>query len=167
MQERFFDVNCENCTPEERKAKSDHRELIEFFHDMTLKARGFKPRIGPKDAKQLKNILELGILDREEIEKLMLYFLADKGYRNLGPSLATMFSSTVLNSLVNKLKNRNEFYKELEGHASKHLAPVRDKRQRSLNTRREVDIGAKVEALRKKLSMTNNKNNERRNEERG
>lgn len=169
LQNRFFDDDCPNCTAEEKKVKSNHRQLIEFYHDMTLRVRGFKPRISPKDAKQLKNILELNILSKEELEKLILYFIADPSYNNLGPSMATMFSSTVINSLINKLKNRTQFYKELEQYASRYIPPpVGMKHRKVIVSGQNVDIGSKVNELRKKLSInleTNGTN--KRDEKRG
>ena len=102
------------------KEKSKHRQLVEYFYEVSKSARGFKPIVTAKDAGQLKRILELEILSVNEIEMLMLYFLADVSYRNLGPSIATMMSSTVLNSLINKLRNRAKFYRELEGYM-RHL----------------------------------------------
>lgn len=127
--------------------KSVHRQLVEYWHDTTVKTRGFKPRISPKDAKQLKNVLELGILDQTELEKVMLYFLADPSYRNHGPSIATLMSSTVLNSLINKMKNRVQFYKELEGYASQYFSNSR----KVLISGQKVDIAAHLEQLRRKL----------------
>ena len=126
--------------------KTVHRQLIEYWHDTTVKTRGFKPRISPKDAKQLKNVLDLKIFGQIELEKIMLYFLADPSYKNLGPSIATLLSSTVLNSLINKTKNRTQFYKELNGYADQYFAGGK-----VLNSHK-VDMVVRLEQLRKELT---------------
>lgn len=98
------------------KKISAHRQLVVFFSDTALATRGFRPKITAKDARLLKNALDLNIFNQDDFEQIMLYFLADKSYRNLGPSIATMLSSTVLNSLRNKALNRAQFYKELDSY---------------------------------------------------
>lgn len=105
----------------EPKKLSIHKQLVTFFSDTALKTRGFRPHIAPKDAQQLQRVMKLGIFDQSRMEQIMLYFLADKNYKNLGPSLATMFSGTILNSLRNAALNREKFYKELDGYAMRYL----------------------------------------------
>jgi hypothetical protein len=132
-----------------KKEKSEHRQLIEYFSDMTVKTRGFRPRISPKDARQLKNVLEFEILDQTQLEKIMLYFLADRSYANLGPSIATIMSSTVLNSLINKMKNRAQFYKELEEYATRYFGNGRG----VIVSGQMVDIASQLEQLKEKLKI--------------
>ncbi len=144
-------ANCAKITESIKKSKSEHRQLIEFFSDTALKARGFRPKISPKDARQLKNILETKIMKQTDFEKVILYFLADRSYKNLGPSIATIMSSTVLNSLINKMKNRVQFYKELEGYATQYF----NSGLRVVVSGQMVDIAAQLEALKNKLSIKN------------
>jgi hypothetical protein len=98
-------------------APGAHRRLIQFFHDTTLKARGFKPDIGATDGAQLKRVLELEAIPEETLEKFMLYFLASSSFMTFTPSLSTMLSAGVLNGLRNRILNDPKFYKELD-----HLA---------------------------------------------
>jgi len=131
------------------KEKTTHRKLIEFFSNTTLKTRGFRPRISPKDAKQLKNILDANIMQQTQIEKMILYFLADKSYKNLGPSIATIMSSTVLNSLINKMRNREQFYKELDEYVTRYFSSS----IQIIQKEQTVDIASQLEALKLKLSI--------------
>lgn len=96
------------------ETKSEHRQLVEFFSDTALVARGFRPTISPQDAVKLKKALSKNILDHSHWEQIMLYFLADRSFKNLSPTIYTMLSSTVLNGLRNKALNREQFFKELE-----------------------------------------------------
>lgn len=111
------------------KEPSMHKKLITFFSDTTLAVRGFRPAISPKDAQNLKRVIDLDIISQTRFEQLMLYFIADKNYRNLGPSIATMLSATVLNSLRDRAINRNQFYKELEEYTTRYLNNQQSKRQ--------------------------------------
>lgn len=104
------------------KKQSVHNQLITFFSDTALATRGFRPQITAKDAQQLKRAINLNIFSQIRFEQIILYFLADKSFRNLGPSIATMLSSTVLNSLRNKALNRNEFYKEVFLYSSRYIS---------------------------------------------
>lgn len=104
-----------------KKTISVHRQLVDFFSDMALTTRGFRPKITVIDTAHLKKTLELKYFDQIRMEQIMLYFLADRSYKNLGPSIKTVLSSTVLNSLRNKLINREQFFKELDGYAQRYL----------------------------------------------
>lgn len=108
-------------TTENKKIISVHRQLVDFFSDMAQQTRGFRPKITVVDTANLKKVTELPNFSQVRMEQIMLYFLADRSYRNLGPSIATMLSATVINSLKNKLLNRAQFYKELEQHADRYL----------------------------------------------
>lgn len=103
------------------KEKSVHKQLVEFFSDTALRARGFRPKISPADAMRLKQILSEDILTHSQLEQIMLYFLADRRFKNLGPSIATMFSSTILNALRNHAINGEQFYKELEQYRERYI----------------------------------------------
>lgn len=112
---------------------TDHNQTIKFFSDTTLKVRGFRPLITEKDAGRLKTVLKMNILSQEKVEQLILYFLADKNYKNLGPSLATLLSSTILNSLRDRTINRSQFYKELEAYSQRYLN-IKSKQTNANNT---------------------------------
>lgn len=137
------------------KKKSEHRILMEYWSETATSARGFRPIISGKDAKQLKNIIEMRILSTEQMQKLMLYFLADRNYANLGPSIATMFSSTVLNSLINKMNNRDKFYKELEMYAKKFILDFENGKSYNENRSKLVQIQNATKLLVNKLSIKN------------
>lgn len=134
------------------KEISMHRRLIDFFSDVSLNARGFRPAISPRDAAQLKRALNLEILDHSHWEQVMLYFLADRSFKNLSPSIATMLSSTVINGLRNKMLNREQFYKELETYSARHLRKVEEKPH--THTVGMVSISDRLQELSKKLSFT-------------
>lgn len=103
------------------KEISMHKQLIGFFSDVALRARGFRPMIAPRDAAQLQRVLKLNILDQSHWEQIILYYLADRSFKNLSPSIATMLSSTVINGLRNKMLNREQFYKELDTYQIRHV----------------------------------------------
>lgn len=130
------------------KEISAHRQLVDFFSDTALATRGFRPQITAKDTQNLKRVLSLGILDQSQLEQIFLYFLADRSYRNAGPSIATILSATFLNSLRNKTINRAQFYKELDGYAAQYI-----KRAPKKYTDGPVAIGDLIGQLAAKLSL--------------
>lgn len=101
--------------------KSQHRQLVEFFSDTTLAVRGFRPQITVAGTARLKKVLELNLLSKNEIEQMMLYYLASKSFKNLGPSIATMLSATILNALRDKARNREQYFKEIEEYTDRYL----------------------------------------------
>lgn len=119
-----------------------------FFSDTTLKTRRFRPKISPADARRLKDVLSEGILSQSQFEQVILYFLADKKFRNLSPSIATMLSSTVLNGLINCLMNRAQFYKELDGHRAMFLTERKETNIEGIDT-----LSEKLKKLREKMSV--------------
>jgi hypothetical protein len=90
-----------------------HRRMIAFFHDTSVKARGIKPIFGAADGKRLKDVLEMEKIPEENLEKMMLYFLASPRFIKFSPSLTTLFSSGILNGLQNAILNDSNFGKEL------------------------------------------------------
>lgn len=136
-----------------------HKQLVTFFSDTALATRGFRPTITAKDAQQLKRVMDLGILDQSRMEQLMLYFLADRNYKNLGPSLATIFSGTILNSLRNAALNREKFYKELDGYAMRYLVRKAPSEKRTSTDPEEPRGAVSMADLLQKLAsqMTLNK----------
>jgi hypothetical protein len=141
------------------KEISMHRQLIDFFSDVTLRARGFRPAIAPRDAGQLKRALNLEILTHSQWEQIMLYFLADRSFKNLSPSIATMLSSTVINGLRNKMLNREQFYKELDMYQYRHVKQENAKHadlpvaEKTMKKSGMVSISDRLEELQKKLAF--------------
>jgi len=100
------------------KEPSAHSVFIKFFSEMCRKIRGFTPKITIRDGTNLKRVLDLTIVSEQELEQIALYFLADYRYRNFAPSISTFLSAGILNGLINDLKNRVTFWKELDGYLS-------------------------------------------------
>lgn len=125
-----------------------HKQLVTFFSDTALSARGFRPKISPADVKRLQYVIRENILTQTQFEQIMLFFLADKRYRNLGPSIATMLSSTILNSLRNHAMNRETFYRELELYRAKYLQKnVPDEKGNTF------DLAERIKKLSEKMSV--------------
>jgi DNA-binding transcriptional ArsR family regulator len=102
------------------KKPSAHTQFIDFFFDSCRKVRKVKPIITGKDGKNLKRVLDLNIVSEQELEQIALYFLSDRYYRKFAPSISTFLSSGIINGLVDSLKNRETFWKELEGYLEKY-----------------------------------------------
>ena len=134
-----------------QKEISIHRQLTVFFSDTALATRGFRPVITAKDAQQLKRAIDLNIFSKTKFEQIILYFLADKSYKNLGPSIATMLSSTVLNSLQNKAINRVQFYKEIDEYVVRYL-----KTKKTEQTEGGAKIADLIKQLKEKLQIKTN-----------
>jgi len=99
------------------KQLSAHTLFIKFFHDTSIKTRGVKPIITGKDGKNLKRVLEMKLLTEVEMEQLALYFLANRYYKKFPPSISTFLSAGILNGLINDLKNKEDFWKEISGYS--------------------------------------------------
>lgn len=97
-----------------KKERSIHSQLVGYFHDIAKQTRGVAVIITKADAKNLKRAIDLKILDQSDFEKLILYFLGSTQFKNLSPSISTFLSSTVFNGLVDKMRNRATFWKELD-----------------------------------------------------
>lgn len=133
--------------------KSVHNQLLTFFSDTALATRGFRPTITAKDAQQLKRVMALNIFNQSRMEQLMLYYLADRNYKNLAPSMATMFSGTILNSLRNAVLNREKFYKELEGYASRYIKLGKQEPRCEIESARPTSMAYLIEQLANKMSL--------------
>lgn len=96
-----------------KNRKEDHVRFIDYWVKIVTVTRHIAPVVGPKDGKNLQRVLDIGI-DIETLEKLSLYFLADGHFKNLSPTISTMLSSTVLNSLLNLMKNNRDFWRKLD-----------------------------------------------------
>lgn len=95
------------------KEKSPHAQLVEFFHNTCKKARGLKPVITGQDARNLKRVIDMGILTQQQIEQMLLFFLGSWRYKKFAPSISTALSSGILNGLMNQMQNGDEFWKEM------------------------------------------------------
>ena len=103
------------------KKLSTYQQFINFFYEITEKTRGIKPIITGKDGKNLKRVLALNILNSTELEQLALYFLANHYYKKFTPSVSTFLSAGILNGLANSLKNREEFWKEMNQYTQQYF----------------------------------------------
>lgn len=104
-----------------KKEESSHHRLIQFFHETTKKTRGIKPLWNPQDTAHLKRVLSLTILSEEQLEQLMLYFLASSKFKRYSPSMAVFFSAGIFNGLMNSMKNDPGFWKELDRYAAQFM----------------------------------------------
>lgn len=155
---RWLGEKCTNCGAPAKKQsnyvpvknKTPHRQFIEYFSEMTMRTRHFKPKITGKDAMQLKRVLDGDQIDESKLEQLALYFLGSWRFKNMSPSIATMLSATVLNALLNYMQNREDFYKELDALVSQYMRgePAHSDTKVEVTT-----LKAQLDALRKKLSI--------------
>jgi hypothetical protein len=140
------------------KQKSVHHQLVEFFSDTALRARGFRPKITPADAMRLKQVLKEDILDQSHWEQVILFFLADRNYKKLSPSIATMLSSTILNGLRNQALNGEQFYKELEMYRYRYVKQEEGKHEEIQPKEQGMKpvqgmLAEKLKALSEKMAM--------------
>jgi hypothetical protein len=97
-----------------KKERSVHAQLVDYFHTIARQTRGVSVMITKADAKNLKRAIDLKLLKQEDFEKLILYFLGSQQFRGLSPSISTFLSSTVFNSLIDKMQNASTFWKDLD-----------------------------------------------------
>lgn len=102
-------------------APSAHQQFIDFFYDTCQKTRGLKPKITGADGMNLKRILETGLIRQIELQQLALYFLANRYFKKFSPSVSTFLSSGIINGLMNDARNREDFWKELDGYTQLFL----------------------------------------------
>lgn len=116
-------LNLQKKVPKEREIKviasgskepSAHTQFITFFFENCKKTRGVKPVITAKDGMNLKRILSFNIVSEQELEQIALYYLSDRYYKKFAPSISTFLSAGILNGLVDSLKNRPTFWKEMD-----------------------------------------------------
>lgn len=94
--------------------KSPHKKFIEFFYRETQRIRGIKPIITGKDAKNLKRIIDLGVVSIEDLEKMAVYFLMN--LKKFAPSISIFLSAGIFNGLMDKLRNDPEFWHSIENY---------------------------------------------------
>lgn len=100
------------------KTPSAHKLFIDFWYNEVQRARHIKPIITGKDGKNLKRIIESGIAPAT-LEQLAVYFLNHWSFKGFAPSISTFLSAGVLNGIQNRMANRDEFWKELDGFAAR------------------------------------------------
>lgn len=96
------------------KAQSAHHRLVKFFHETTQRTRGITPIWNPKDTAHLKRVLNMAILNEDQLEQLMLYFLAAPQFKKFTPSMSTFFSAGIFNGLQNTMRNDPNFWKDVD-----------------------------------------------------
>ncbi len=107
-------ITKETNTLRTAKSPSAHRIFIDFWFAEVQKARGIKPIITGMDGKNLQRILKAGI-SSVTLEQLAVYFLNHRSFKEFAPSISTFLSAGVLNGIQNRMQNREEFWKELDG----------------------------------------------------
>jgi len=105
----------------QNKPKGEHKIFTEWWHDIVPKTRGVKPVYTAADMKNLKRILDLKILTQIQLQQIALYFLGNSSFRQFGPSMSTLFSSGIINGLMNRMENHPEFWKELNELTEQYL----------------------------------------------
>lgn len=95
------------------KKQSTHHRLIKFFHETTQRTRKITPIWNAKDGAHLKRVLSMAILSEDQLEQLMLYFLAAPQFKKFTPSMSTFFSAGIFNGLQNTMQNDPRFWKDL------------------------------------------------------
>ena len=103
------------------KPKGDHKVFTEWWHDVVPKTRGIRPVYTKADMGNLKRILDAKILTQMQLQQIALYFLGSVSFRNFAPSMSTLFSSGVINGLMNRMENHPEFWRELNQLAEYYL----------------------------------------------
>jgi hypothetical protein len=130
------------------KEHKTHKKFIDFWHKNCQKLRGVKPIITGKDAKNLKRILDMGILSEDELEQMAIYFLGHYSFKNFAPSISAFLSAGIINGLFNRMKNDENFWKDLDYLTNKCL-----ERKETLTSQ---EITEKLNQLKQSLSMSFN-----------
>lgn len=110
----------ESHSPLQPAEPSAHKTFIVFFHGMVQKTRGVKPIITGQDAKNLKRILDHGV-EEDTLEQIALYFLGHASFRTFSPSISTLCSAGIVNGLLNRMRNDQNFWKELDHLMTRYL----------------------------------------------
>lgn len=116
------------------KEKSLHAQIIETFHEVCQRSRNVKPVITGADGRNLKRVIDLGILAPAQFEQLVYYFLGSRQYRQFAPSVSTMLSAGILNGLMNQMKNHDQFWKELDEILVRYGRPRSSEQKRTETT---------------------------------
>lgn len=100
--------------PLSKKADTPFNRLVTFFDQTSKKTRGVKVTRSPKEFAHLKRVLNYQILSEQQIEQLMLYYLASPSFKKFPPTLSVFFSSGIFTGLLNTMMNSETFWKELD-----------------------------------------------------
>lgn len=106
---------------ENQKQKSPHTQFVQFWYDTVKSARGITYIKGIADMRNLKRVLDTGVIDEPTLEKLALFFLADYGFKKMSPTIAVFLSGGVLTGLQNTMRNNPDFWKTLDGYGQRYL----------------------------------------------
>ncbi len=134
-----------------KKTQSSHHRMIKFFHETTQKTRKITPVWNPRDTAHLKRVLEMAILSEDQLEQLMLYFLASPQFKKFTPSMATFFSAGIFNGLQNTMKNDPNFWKDLDSFSASINSSTLFEVKRSHIPERSMS--EMIEQLSKKMSL--------------
>lgn len=148
-------LKCEEVRPPAapKREQSPHHRLVDTFDKASKYFRSVSPVYSPKDMAALKRILAAGILTEEQIEQLIIYYMADPAIkRKFGPSFAVFFSAGIFNGLMNRLRNGETFYKDLDRFATEFYSK-QEKPKPVLSPINEKSMEAMKAALTAKLSM--------------
>lgn len=102
--------------------KTAHKDFVKWWDSMTLKTRKQKVDWSPSDFRNLK--IALVNNDKEKLEQLALYFLADAKFKAYAPTLRAFLSLGVMDALKNE-QNREGFWHKVDGYAKRYLEPMR------------------------------------------
>lgn len=102
--------------PTVKKAQSPHHRLVRFFHETTKRVRKITPIWSAKETAHLQRILKTSSLDEDQIEQLMLFFLACPRFKKFPPTLSVFFSAGIFTGLMNAMENDVSFWKELDNY---------------------------------------------------
>ena len=100
------------------ETSSAHTQFISFWNQEVQRARGIKPMVAGKDGKNLQRVLKLGV-GKQALEQGAVYFLNNYRFKEYTPSISTFLSAGVLNGILNRMKNGEGFWKELNGYLEK------------------------------------------------
>lgn len=100
--------------PAVKKNQSSHHKLVDHFYRASLYFRRVKPQFGGRDVAALKRALAHDIVTEQQVEQMMIYFLASPSFKKFTPSLSTFFSSGIITGLMNQMQNGETFWKDLD-----------------------------------------------------
>lgn len=106
-------TNIDNST-----RKTAHKDFVEWWNEMVLKTRKVKAVWGPADFRNLKIMLVTD--DKEKLEQLALYFLADEKFKKYAPTLRVFLSKGVMEGLKNE-QNIAGFWAKMDGYTARML----------------------------------------------
>ncbi len=126
-----------------KKEKSLHAKLVAYFFNTAQQTRGIPVTITKADARNLKRVIDLQTLSEDDFEKLMLFFLGGSRFRGFSPSMSTFLSATVINGLVDSMRNGPKFWKELDDLTQRY---------KYVGTKENRAMVDRIEALKKQYS---------------